>query len=109
MSLGLICDACGATLLLDADVRYILHIRGFAAYDPLEITKEDLEGDLEKEARRLLEQMALEDPDSLQDDVFKEFQFDLCPRCWRRYRSDPLAALRGKPPEDPGHRDDRTP
>ncbi len=94
MSLGLICDACGEALLADSDVRYVLHIQGYAAYDPLEITQQDLERNFEKEIRDLLDKMKNEDPDTLQGEVFKEFKLDLCPLCWREYRKDPLAGIR---------------
>ena len=94
MSLGLVCDLCDDTLLVDSDVRYVLDIRGYAAYDPLEITNADLEKDLKAEIDRLLSRMEGEDPRSLEEDVFKEFRLDLCPRCWKLYRKDPLAGFR---------------
>jgi hypothetical protein len=81
-------------LLADADVRYVLKIQGYAAYDPLEITFEDLEKDIEGEMARLLEVLKEKDPRELEDEVHREFQFDLCPACWRRYLRDPVAAAR---------------
>ena len=92
---GLVCDACGATLLLDTEVRYVVRIEGFAAYDPLEITREDLQKDLEAETRRLIEALSKMSPEDAEEEVHKEFRFDLCPRCWRRYAANPLAGLRG--------------
>ena len=94
MSLGLVCDACGETLLADSDVRYVLRIQGYAAYDPLEITRDDLERDLDSEIRSLLERLGREDPETLQADAYKEFGLDLRPACWRLYREDPLGGFR---------------
>ena len=91
---GLVCDACGATLLLESDVRYVLKIAGHAAYDVLEITRADLEKDLEGEWNRLIKSLEAVTPESAQDQVHREFTYDLCPDCWRRYLKDPLAGLR---------------
>ena len=33
---GLICDRCSANLLVDSDVRYLVMIEVYTAYDPLE-------------------------------------------------------------------------
>ncbi|MBI4605781.1 MAG: hypothetical protein HY721_27765 [Planctomycetes bacterium] len=91
---GLTCDGCGETLLLDSEVRYVLRVEGFAAYDPLEITRQDLERDLEEEMRRLLDVLAKKGAEEAQDEVHRTFQFDLCPRCWRDFLQDPLSAIR---------------
>lgn len=103
MSQGLVCDACGEPLLLESDVRYVVRIRGVAAYDPLEITREDLDRDHEGDMARLLDEMASRDPGELEDGVHKEWTLDLCSRCWRAFRVDPLADLRARlrdpPPE----------
>ena len=41
----LTCDICGKALLTDESVRYQARIQVFAAYDPLEITPDDLTRD----------------------------------------------------------------
>ena len=94
---GFVCDACGATLLADSDVRYVLKIEGFAAYDPLELTRDDMERDFEAEMKALLDSLAGLDAQSAQDQVHRAFQFDLCPECWRRYLRDPLTGARPTP------------
>jgi hypothetical protein len=94
---GLVCDVCGAALLADEDVRYILRIQGFAAYDPLEITKADLDRDLDGELRAILDGLERKNPEEAQDEVYRSFHFDLCPACWRRYLKDPLAGIRPLP------------
>jgi hypothetical protein len=92
---GLVCDACGGTLLLDQDVRYVVRIEGFAAYDPLEITRADLQRDLEGEMKDALDALSRLTADEAQDQVHRSFAYDLCPACFRRYIQDPLKGLRG--------------
>ncbi len=91
---GLTCDVCDEGLLLDVDVRYILKVEGYAAYDPMELTRQDLEKDVEAEMRGVLRQLETKDGDEAQDEVHRAFSYDLCPRCWKRYLRDPLASAR---------------
>lgn len=91
---GLVCDACGETLLLNEDVRYILRTEGHAAYDPLEITRQDLERDFESEMKALLESLQGLSAEDAGAQVHKVFAFDLCPRCWAAFVSDPLRGLK---------------
>ena len=92
---GLVCDACGGTLLLDEDVRYVLQVSGHAAYDPIELSADDLaRRDLDAEMRKLLSQLESLDAAEAQDSVHRAQRFDLCPACWRRYLQDPLRGAR---------------
>ncbi len=93
---GLVCDACGGTLLLDADVRYLVKIEGYAAYDPLELTRRDLQRDFDVEMKALMETLSSLGEAEAQDQVHRAFAFDLCPACWRKYIKDPLAGLRDR-------------
>ena len=102
---GLVCDVCGTPLLLDADVRYVVDIEGYAAWDPLEITREELAADHRAEIDRLIDTLEEIDAEAAQDEVHRRFRYDLCPRCWRRFLADPLAALRKEPPSSGGARD----
>jgi len=90
----LTCDGCGEPLLLDADVRYVVKIEGYAAYDPLEITKSDLARDLDGEMRDALRSLEGKSAEEAQDEVHRTFEIDLCARCWQSYVKDPLGGLR---------------
>jgi hypothetical protein len=103
---GLTCDLCGETLLIDSEVRYRVKIEVFAAYDPLELAPGDLRRDIEGEMAALLERMETMDPKALEDQVYRRFDFDLCPGCQRRYLQDPLAA-RARPQAEGGAREGR--
>jgi len=84
-----ICDRCGQPLTA-GEVRYIAQIRVFAAYDPLEITFDDLKRDYGKELQQVVEQCRSMSEDELLRSVYVEFHYDLCPACQKEYIKDPL-------------------
>ena len=92
----LTCDLCGKTLLIDEDVRYIVNIEVFAAYDPMELTEEDLRKDYRKELQDLVRRLEEMDPQKAQDSVYRKFEFQLCPKCQRKYLEDPLGRTRDR-------------
>ena len=101
---GFTCDRCNGTLLLDSDVRYVVRIEIFAAYDPMEIAPSDLNRDCRAEMGDLIARMETMDPEELQDQVHRHFQFDLCPTCQREYLENPLGQVPppgAPPPEAP--------
>lgn len=87
----LTCDRCGGGLLLDLPVRYEVSIEVKSAYDPLELTSEDLV-DAEAEMKRLIEKLRQVSPDAAQDEVYRKFRFDLCATCQKAYLKNPLGA-----------------
>jgi hypothetical protein len=87
----LTCDRCGRGLLLDAPVRYEVRIEVKSAYDPLELTREDLDRAGE-ELRKALAALKDYPADRAQDEVYREFRFDLCATCQREYLKAPLGA-----------------
>lgn len=87
---GITCDRCGDGLLIDDDVRYLMKLEITAAYDPMEITKQDLERDLEAEMARTIEALEGADAGELERQVHYRESFDLCPRCRREVMGDPL-------------------
>jgi hypothetical protein len=85
------CDLCGKELLVEEDLRYVAKIEVYAAYDPLEITEEDLDEDHMEEISELLKNMEHMDEQELEDQVYKSFRFDLCPECQKKFLKDPLS------------------
>ena len=81
----LTCDRCGNGLLLDAPVR----IEVKSAYDPLELTDEDLKKASEtlKEAAEAVRSLSA---DEAMDEVYREFRFDLCRTCQKAFLKSPL-------------------
>jgi hypothetical protein len=92
---GATCDRCGEPLLVRSDVRYEVRIEVKAAYDPLEITDDDLDQDHAARIKELLRQMEGLSEQEAQDQVYRAFKFDLCPACQKRYLKDPLGRARG--------------
>jgi hypothetical protein len=84
------CDLCGQELLTKSKVRYEVRIEVKAAYDPLEITEEDLAHDLRAEIAKVLQQLRGISEEEAQNEVYRQFQFDLCAACQRRYVREPL-------------------
>jgi len=84
-----LCDRCGKPIR-KKELRYIAKIQVYAAYDPLEITFEDLVRDHTAEIEEILRQCEDMTEDELMRDVYVEFQFDLCRPCQREYVANPL-------------------
>ena len=96
---GIACDACNKSLLVEEAVRYVVDIRVYAAYDPMEITRKDLAEDHDAAFDRILEACNRMSPEELEDQVYKAFRFHLCPGCQKKYLRDPLGERRGDPKE----------
>ncbi|HUU68350.1 MAG TPA: hypothetical protein VM186_02400 [Planctomycetota bacterium] len=80
------CDMCGKPLLEGEDIRYVVKIEVYAAYESSDVPDEY--DDMEALEETLDEP---EDPEGqVEDESFTPFRFDLCPECHRRYLQDPL-------------------
>ncbi|MDI6732483.1 MAG: hypothetical protein QME51_00410 [Planctomycetota bacterium] len=87
---NLICDRCGRGLLINEDVRYEVTVEIKSAYDPMEITDEDLRRNFTKDLARLLKVMEDKTEEELQDEVYKIFRFDICLQCQKELLKNPL-------------------
>ena len=91
------CDMCGKPLLAEENVRYVVKVEVFAAYDPMEIVEEDLDRDYLQEISDIIDEVEDVDAEVLEDEVYKLLRFDLCPACQKKYIADPLfRRARGK-------------
>ncbi len=84
------CDLCGNELLKEKEVRYEVRIEVKAAYDPLNISQEDLDRDFRAEIARVLQQLEGVSLAEAQNQIYRKFEFDLCPACQRAYVRNPL-------------------
>ena len=83
------CDGCGGKMDRSG-LRYVVKIDARAAYDTLEIRLADLFRDHETELRALVDELAGRDSSEVEDEIYKQFELDLCPSCYRSYIHDPL-------------------
>ncbi len=95
------CDGCGLDLDPDGGNHYIVKIEAFAAAGKLEFTEADMHRDHEAEMRRVLRELESSSPDAIEDQVYRQLRYDLCPACHRKYLAAPLKSLRAR---DQSHR-----
>ena len=72
-------------------MRYIAKIQVYAAPDPQEITEKDLRRDHTADIERLLKQCENLSEEKLMQDVYVNFEFDLCSDCQKSFICNPLA------------------
>ena len=89
------CDGCGTMLDSDGADRYIVSIEAYAAAGPLEFSHEDIRRDHTAQIKDIIRQLDQADPDTVENQVYRRFRFDLCPRCHRRYLANPIGAMDG--------------
>ena len=84
------CDLCGKELRPGDDYRYVVEIEAFAAHDPAELTEADLEDDHMEAVSQLLHDTEESGMEAEVDSPRKNFRYDLCPECHKRFVRDPL-------------------
>jgi hypothetical protein len=84
------CDLCGRDLPGGGEVRYEVRLEVRAAYDPLDLSQEELKKDYRAEIAGVLRRLEGLSEQDAQGQVYRAFDFDLCPACQRRYVRDPL-------------------
>ena len=90
---GFTCDLCGKGLLADESVRYVAEVVVYAAYDPMEITAEDLEKDIAAEIEETLEVLKKRDAEELAEEVVAMRRLDLCPPCRKKLLDETLKKI----------------
>src|SRR5687768_67480 len=83
------CDLCGKEMLPGDDRRYVIRMEVYAAHDPAELTEADLDADHMDEISQMLADEEPPDPDQASP-AFKQFRYDLCPDCHKKFVRDPL-------------------
>jgi len=82
------CDLCGQPL---KDRRYVVKLEVYPAFNPDELSEDDLDADHLQEVAEVIEENELLGINDTDADHAKSFRFDLCPRCQMKYVKDPLA------------------
>jgi hypothetical protein len=92
------CDGCQADLQRDGSNHFIVKIEAYAAAGKLEFTEEDLRRDHRAEMETVIRDLARVSPDEIEDQVYRAFRYDLCPRCHRAFLAGPLTVLQPRNP-----------
>lgn len=81
------CDLCKRPLDSEDDLRYVVKLEVYAAFDPLEI---DDDRDHLLEIHEILERLDDATSEEIGDEVYQQLRFDLCPECRKRFLKNPL-------------------
>jgi hypothetical protein len=84
------CDLCGKELMPGDDHGYVVKIEVYASHDPTELTEGDLDEDHMEEVSQLLQDMEENLTDVELTPAYKNFRYDLCPTCHKKFLRDPL-------------------
>ncbi len=84
------CDLCKRELNPEEDLRYVVKMEVYAAFDPTVAEAEDDDRDHLQEIQDILERLDDADSDQIGDDVYQQLRFDLCPQCRKKFIQDPL-------------------
>ncbi|HVA49560.1 MAG TPA: hypothetical protein VNH11_24550 [Pirellulales bacterium] len=81
------CDLCKRPLDSEDDLRYVVKMEVYAAFDPVEI---DDDTDNLHEIHEILERIDDIGSEQVGDDVYQQLRFDLCPECRKKFLRNPL-------------------
>ena len=84
------CDLCKRELDSQEDLRYVVKMEVYAAFDPAAASEEEGDRDHLQEIQDLLEHLDESEDEQIGDDVYQQLRFDLCPECRRKFIKNPL-------------------
>jgi len=84
------CDCCGCELDAKSDLRYVVKIEIYAAYDPTTADEEEHDRDHLEELQEILERIDDVNDPALSTEVYEQRRYDLCPECRKRFLKNPL-------------------
>jgi hypothetical protein len=84
------CDLCKRELDPHDDLRYVVKMEVYAAFDPAAADADEDDRDHLEEIQDILERMEDSDSDQIGEDVYQQLRFDLCPDCRRKFVKNPL-------------------
>jgi hypothetical protein len=84
------CDLCKRELDPQDDLRYVVKMEIYAAFDPTAVDSEAEDCDHLEEIQDILERMEESPGEQIGDEVYQQLRFDLCPECRRKFIKNPL-------------------
>jgi hypothetical protein len=91
-----VCDLCRRELQAEEDLRYVVKIEVYAAFDPAVDEGRDDDRDHLEEIQDMLERIEESSVDEIGDDVYQQLRFDLCPECRKKFIKNPLGRKAAK-------------
>jgi hypothetical protein len=83
------CDLCKRQLDPQEDLRYVVKMEIYAAFDPVTDQDED-DRDHLQEIQDILERLEDAESEQIGDDVYQQLRFDLCAECRKKFARNPL-------------------
>jgi hypothetical protein len=83
------CDCCKRELDPE-DLRYVVKMEVYAAFDPSAMDEAADDRDHLQEIQEILQRSDEAVNDEIASDVYEQLRFDLCPECHRRFLKNPL-------------------
>jgi hypothetical protein len=84
------CDLCKRELDPQDDLRYVVRVEVYAAFDPIAVDDDEADRDHLEEIQDVLERMEDVSGHEVSDDVCQQLRFDLCPECRKKFLENPL-------------------
>lgn len=89
------CDLCKRPLDSENELRYVVKLEVYAAFDPLSVDDGEDDRDSLADLHDALERIdsadeALLDGAQIGDEVYQQLRFDLCPECRKKFMKNPL-------------------
>ncbi len=84
------CDWCKRELDPQNDLRYVVKIEVYAAFDPAATDSDEDDRDHLEEIQDILERMDDSANDQIGEDVYQQLRYDLCPECRKKFVKNPL-------------------
>jgi hypothetical protein len=84
------CDLCKRPLDPEDDLRYVVKLEVYAAFDPMKIDDSDDDRDSLQDLNEILEHIDDVSSPEVGEDVYQQMRFDLCPECRKKFIKNPL-------------------
>ncbi len=84
------CDLCSREMDAESELRFVVKLEVYAAFDPLAQDDVDEDRDHLQEIHEILERSEIADCPDIGEEVYQQLRFDLCPECRQRFVKNPL-------------------
>ena len=83
------CDCC-KRILDPEDLRYVVKMEVYAAFDPGAMDEVEDDRDHLQEIQEILQRSEEANDPQIGNDVYEQLRFDLCPECRKKFVKNPL-------------------